>query len=205
MYIPASFAETDPDRLHALIRAYNFATLVSSGSPAPHASHLPFLLDADANLLITHLARANVHWKHLNPDEEVLVMFQGAHSYISPRWYQPPNVVPTWNYAAVHVYGRPRLIHDEAHLKRIVMALVQVHEGPHGLPGLETDFPDNLLKAIVGIEIPIERIEGKFKMSQNKSLDDQRGVIAALERSGHSDQQAVAEIMRSHVEQHPAT
>jgi transcriptional regulator len=205
MYIPASFAETDLHKLHDLMRAYNFALLVSSGDSAPDASHLPFMIDPDAGeygTLITHMARANPHWKSLNADEEVLVIFQGAHSYISPRWYaSQPAVVPTWNYAAVHAYGKPRLIHDPALLKPIVMALVAQHEGPELLPGIDTAFPENLLQAIVGVEIPITRLEGKFKMSQNRSEDDQRGVIAALEQSRHSDQQAVAAIMRENVKQ----
>lgn len=203
MYIPASFAETDVHRLHDLMRAHNFALLVSSGASAPDASHLPFMLDTHAGehgTLITHMARANPHWKSLDADSEVLVIFQGAHSYISPRWYTPQGVVPTWNYAAVHAYGRPRLIHDAELLRRIVTALVEQHEGPGMMPELETAFPENLLQAIVGVEIPITRLEGKFKMSQNRSEGDQRGVIAALEQSPHSDQQAVAAIMRAHLD-----
>jgi transcriptional regulator len=208
MYIPASFAETDIHKLHDLMRMYNFALLVSSGESVPDASHLPFMIDPNASeygTLITHMARANPHWKSLHPDKEVLVIFQGAHSYISPRWYTPQGVVPTWNYAAVHAYGKPRLIHDSALLKPIVTALVAQHEGPELLPGIDTAFPENLLQAIVGVEIPIARLEGKFKMSQNRSLDDQRGVILALEQSSHTDQQAVARIMRGHVERHADT
>jgi transcriptional regulator len=120
------------------------------------------MLDADAGehgTLITHMARANPHWKQIGPDDEVLVVFQGAHSYISPRWYADSSVVPTWNYATVHASGKPRLIHDEARLKQIVTALVEFHEGPGGLPGLETNFPEHLLKAIVGLEIPIDWLE----------------------------------------------
>ena len=200
MYIPASFAETDIHKLHDLMRTYNFALLVSNGDSAPNASHLPFMIDpgtGEYGTLITHMARANPHWKSLNPDAEVLVIFQGAHSYISPRWYTPQGVVPTWNYAAVHAYGKPRLIHDPALLKPIVMALVAQHEGPEMLPGIETGFPENLLHAIVGLEITITRLEGKFKMSQNRSEVDQRGVIQALEQSRHPDQQAVAALMQA--------
>lgn len=206
MYIPASFAETDVHKLHDLMRAYSFALLASNGQATPEASHLPFMIDPDAGeygTLITHMARANSHWKSLNADSEVLVIFQGAHSYISPRWYTPPGVVPTWNYAAVHAYGKPHLIHDPTLLKPIVMALVAQHEGPDMLPGIHETFPENLLHAIVGVEIPITRLEGKFKLSQNRSEVDQRGVIAALEQSRHSDAQAVARIMRANVEQHP--
>ncbi|MBZ0299127.1 MAG: FMN-binding negative transcriptional regulator, partial [Anaerolineae bacterium] len=143
---------------------------------------------------------ANPHWKQLTPDAEVLVIFQGAHSYISPRWYVQPSVVPTWNYAAVHAYGKPRLIHDPATLKRMVTALVEYHEGPEGLPGFEAEFPENLLQAIVGLEIPIDRLEGKFKMSQNKSAADQEGVIARLAESTDSVQREVARIMRGNLD-----
>lgn len=208
MYIPASFAETDINTLHGLMRAHNFATLVSNGSPTPHATPLPFLLDPNSGeqgTLIAHMARANPHWKSLSPDEDVLVIFQGPHSYISPRWYTPPTIVPTWNYVVVHATGKPRLVHEPEALKRMVTALVDYHEGPGGLADIDIVFPDALLKAIVGIEIPIDRLEGKFKLSQNKSPEDQQGVIAALEQSHHSDAQAVARIMREHVERRRGT
>lgn len=203
MYIPASFAETDIGKLHDLMRAYNFATLVSSGASGPYATHLPFLLDSEAGAsgtLITHMARANPHWKMIAPADEVLVIFQGPHSYISPTWYVESSVVPTWNYAAVHAYGSARLIHDEQRLRQIVTALVEHHEGPGNLPGLDTHFQENLLKAIVGLEIPIGRLEGKFKISQNKSPEDQQRVIEALAQASHSDQRAVAQIMRANLE-----
>lgn len=204
MYIPALNAETDVRRLHTLMQTYNFGLLVSGGTPAPQATHLPFLVDTQAGeqgTLVAHLARANPHWKQLDPQEEVLVIFQGAHSYISPRWYAEPSVVPTWNYAAVHAYGKPRLIHDEAALRKMVVDLVEYHEGPDGLPTLEADLPDNLLKAIVGLEIPITRLEGKFKYSQNKTPADQQGVIEALSQSADTMQQAVADIMRQNLAQ----
>ena len=202
MYIPALNKETDLSRLHALMRRNNFALLISNGESVPLATHLPFMLDTDAGdygTLITHMARANSHWKQIKPDDEVLVIFQGVHSYISPRWYAEPSVVPTWNYATVHASGKPRLIHDEARLKQIVMALVEYHEGPGGLPRLETNFPETLLKAIVGLEIPIDRLEGKFKFNQNKTLEDQRGVIEALSKSDDSTQRAVARIMQENL------
>jgi transcriptional regulator len=125
------------------------------------------------------------------------VVFHGAHSYISPNWYAPPTVVPTWNYAAVHAYGQPQLIHDRGQLKTMLMQLVAFHDH---LEQIEADFPDNLLDAIVGMEIPVARLEGKFKFSQNKSLADQQGVIAKLSQSDDSMQQAVAHIMQQNVE-----
>ena len=200
MYTPPSFAENDTGKLYAMMQAHNFATLVSNGSPAPYATHLPFMHDrqqGEHGTLITHMARANPHWKALSPDESVLVMFQGPHSYISPRWYAAPSAVPTWNYAAVHATGKPRLIHDPARLKQIVTELVDFHE-PDGLKG---DFPDNLLKAIVGIEIPIEKLEGKAKFNQNRPVEDQQGVVDALAQSTDQTQLAVAAIMRENLKQ----
>lgn len=205
MYIPSSFLETDLPKLHELMHVYNFALLISHGESAPEASHLPFIIDrtsGEYGTLITHMARANQHWKMLTPDAEVLVIFQGAHSYISSRWYTPSGVVPTWNYATVHAYGKPRLIHEPESLRQIVTDLVERHEGVGLVSELQAEFPDNLLKAIVGIEIPITRLEGKFKMNQNRSQGDQQGVIHALEQSNHDDQQAVAAIMRENLKTH---
>jgi transcriptional regulator len=204
MYIPPSYVETDLNQLHDLMRAYNFATLASNGHPAPFATHLPFMVDTNAGehgTLITHMARANPHWKRLQAEEEVLVIFMGPHSYISPRWYAAPSVVPTWNYAAVHAYGRPQVIHEESRLREIVTALADFQEGGVRLPGLDEDFPDDLLKAIVGVEIPIERLEGKAKFSQNRSLEDQQGVVDVLSQSIDTTQQAVAQIMRDNIDQ----
>lgn len=195
MYIPKSFAETDIHRLHDLIRNYNFAVLFAAGI----ATHLPFMIDPERGeygTLIAHFARANSHWKHLSPDEDVLVVFQGAHSYISPRWYPSGSITPTWSYAAVHAYGKPQLIHEPAAIKSMLKALLEVQEGPDFVREIEDRFPDNRLPAIVGIEIPIERIEGKFKYGQNKSLEDQQGVIAALEGTINPDQQVILQYMK---------
>jgi transcriptional regulator len=164
------------------------------------ASHLPFMLDAsvgDYGKLIAHFAKANHHWKAINEATEILVVFQGAHSYISPRWYETPGVVPTWNYGTVHAYGKAKIVHEHAALKAMVKDLVNLHDN---LADLETAFPDNLLDAIVGIEIVIERLEGKFKFSQNKSVADQQGVIAALSQSEHEIEREVAEIMQANLE-----
>jgi transcriptional regulator len=202
VYIPASNAETDLATLHQMMRDYNFAMLVSNGDPYPQATQIPFMVDethGEFGTLISHMARANPHWKSLSEETPVLVMFQGPHSYISPRWYAAESLVPTWNYAAIHAYGKPRLIHDAARLKEIVMALVHFHEGAGGLPGLDERFPETLLQAIVGMEMPIERLEGKMKFNQNKSVEDQQGVIAALIDSEDSTQRAVAQIMQRNV------
>jgi len=203
MYTPKSFAEDNIEVLHDLIRNYNFAILFSGRT----ATHLPFMLDTergDYGTLITHMARANSHWKQLAADEEVLIVFQGAHCYISPQYYPSGSVIPTWNYAAVHAYGEPKLIHEPEPLQKLVLALVEFHEGKL-FDDMSDAFTNNRLQAIVGIEIPISRIEGKFKFNQNKSLEDQKGVIAALENSQDSQERAVAEIMKRNLAEKIAT
>ena len=198
MYIPQSFAETDVDRLHDLMRSCNFAILFSAQSE-PMATHLPFVLDTERGsqgTLICHLARANPHWQQLDPQQNVLVVFQGPHSYISPTWYATPSVVPTWNYAAVHAYGKPNLIHELEPLREMLLRLIAAHEPAERLPEFEANLPENLLKAIVGVEIEITRLEGKFKFNQNKSIADQQSVIEMLSQSTDSSHQAVAHIMQ---------
>jgi transcriptional regulator len=200
MYIPKHTLETDMPTLHAFMEAHNFAILFSSHDNQPMATHLPFMLDTTRGTygtLIAHFAKANPHWHMLDAETEILVVFQGAHSYISPRWYAPPTVVPTWNYATVHAYGKAQIIYDVDQLKTMVTQLVNVHDN---LPNLEAELPHNLLQAIVGIEIPIDRLEGKFKFSQNKSVADQQGVVAALSQSEDDTQRAVADIMQKNID-----
>jgi transcriptional regulator len=183
------------------MRSNNFAVLFSA-QPEPLATHLPFLIDPERGpqgTLICHMARANPHWQQLDPAQEVLVVFQGPHSYISPLWYATPSVVPTWNYAAVHAYGKPRLIHEPESLRQMVLQLAAFHEPAENLPNFDANLPENLLQAIVGVEIEITRLEGKFKFNQNKSVEDQRGVIDALSQSDDTTQQAVARIMQANI------
>jgi transcriptional regulator len=200
MYIPKHTLESDMPTLHAFMEAHNFAILFSSRDNQPMATHLPFMLDTTRGAygtLIAHFAKANPHWHMLDADTEILVVFQGAHSFISPTWYTQPTVVPTWNYATVHAYGKAQIIHDIDQLKTMVTQLVNVHDN---LPNLETEFPHNLLQAIVGIEIPIDRLEGKFKFSQNKSIADQQGVVDVLSQAEDDTQRAVADIMQKNID-----
>lgn len=206
MYIPASNRMTDIAVLHTLMRRYNFAVLFSQHDGVPHATHLPFLFDesrGDHGTLIAHMARANPHWKAMTDTTEALVVFQGPHAYISPSWYREQETVPTWNYAAVHAYGTPVIVHEPTALRHIMDALVDVHETAVGSTwdrslaeaGMEIN-----LRAIVGLEIPIRRLEGKFKFNQNRSREDQAGVVAALERSGDQLDRETAAIMRENLE-----
>src|SRR5258707_15799301 len=131
MYIPKAFREDDSKTLHAFMREYSFATLVTQQEGMPFASHLPFLLDAGQGpygTLLAHMARANPQWHALDSAQEVLIIFQGPHAYISPSWYEVELSVPTWNYAAVHAYGVPRIIDDKAVLYDLLKALIQAHE-----------------------------------------------------------------------------
>lgn len=206
MYTPRSFREEDTATLHALMRRYNFATLFSWTDDGPVATHLPFVLDPDRGphgTLITHMARANPHWRSFDGKREVLVTFLGAHSYISPSWYADPVTVPTWNYAAVHAYGVPSIVHETETLRQQVLRMTELHEAyvdppwdpNHAEPVMPTE-----LKAIVGFEIPVRRIEGKFKFNQNRSREDRAGVVAALERMDDPVAQEVAAIMRRRLE-----
>ena len=205
MYNPRSFKVEDVSQLHTLIREFNFGIVISHSEGTAVATHLPFMIDAKRGAngtLIAHMARANPHWETWTEETELMVIFQGPHSYISPAWYQEQATVPTWNYATVHAYGRPVLIHEPENLRPMVKALVELHEEQIGRPWdisqmervMETE-----LKAIVGFEIAIERLEGKFKFNQNRTVEDQRAVVSALEESGNSNFRAVAAIMKKNL------
>ena len=204
MYIPKSFEETDLERLHQFIKNNSFATLISQTNNEPFASHLPLLLNRTAGsqgTLIGHMAQANPQWQQAK-GQNVLTIFQGPHAYISPTWYNTVNVVPTWNYVAVHVYGTFKLKTNRSCLLKIVQQYVDFYEAdmpqPWKLDRAEPDFVDGLLDAIVGFEIVIDRIEGKSKLSQNHDESRRKRVIQGL-RDGDGDQQ-IADIMSQSIE-----
>ena len=200
MYVPAHFEVTDREKLFAVVRQFSFATVVTQMTGEPFASHLPILLDEsdpERPRLIGHLARANAQWKHFGATN-VLVIFEGPHGYISPAWYETKNAVPTWNYVAVHAYGQATLIGDPNTLQTLVDRTVDYYESGRKQPwkaDLPDDFREGLLKAIVGFEIPIERIEGKFKLSQNRPQADLDGSIAGLRASQSADERELADWM----------
>ena len=207
MYQPAHFREDRLEVQHALIRAHPFGLLVTSGTSGLDANPVPFLLDAGAaplGLLRAHVARANPLWRGLADAPEVLVVFQAVDSYITPSWYaskrEHGKVVPTWNYALVQVWGTARAIEDAAWLRTQVGALTASHEAGRAEPWAVEDAPEPFvatqLKAIVGIEIAIGRIEGKWKASQNRPPADRAGVVAGLERQGSEAALAMAELVR---------
>ena len=187
MYLPAAFKEERVDVLHDAIRRIKVGTLVTMGVDGLEASHLPMLIDpepAPYGTLVGHLARANPQWKRAAPAPEALVTFLGPNAYVTPSWYaakrEHGKVVPTWNYIAVHAYGTPRFIEDRDALLGIVTRLTDAHESGRKAPWAVTDAPadyiDGMLKAIVGVALPITRLEGKWKLSQNRSAADRAGV-----------------------------
>ena len=198
MYLPPAFREDRLDVLHAIIRDAGLATLVTLTDGGLVASHVPLLLDpepAPYGTLIGHLARPNPQGTSSQPDPEALAIFHGPEAYVTPNWYatkrETGKVVPTWNYVAVHAYGPLRLFHDPARLLEVVTRLTERHEAPRAEPWAVADAPPDfiagMLRGIVGIEIPIARLEGKRKMSQNRPAADRAGVIAGLSAEGRDD------------------
>jgi transcriptional regulator len=197
MYIPSAFAVDDRAALQAVMDAYSFATLVSVDAGRPFATHLPLLLDAGRGahgVLIGHVARANPQWRQLE-QAEALAIFQGPHAYISPAWYGPgPASVPTWNYVAVHAYGVVRIIEDAGLVAEQLRALVERHEVGSDW-SLDAAYAGKLQAGVVAFELEITRLEGKFKLSQNKPAAARAGVAAALAASPADHERAVAAAM----------
>ena len=197
MYTPKHFVESRVESLHGLIRAYPFATLVTRAANGLTANHLPFELVGE--VLHGHVARGSD--LATQDGAEVLLMFQGPQGYISPNWYpskhETGREVPTWNYAVVHVHGRLRVIDEATWLRRLLETLTDHHEAGQPQPWKISDAPDDhietSLRAIVGLEVSIDRIEGKFKLSQNHPARNRAGVIAGLrERDGDGDAELAA-------------
>jgi transcriptional regulator len=201
MYIPAHFRETDIATLYAFIDEHLFGLLVSQLEGAPFVTHLPFLLDRDAGpngTLLGHVARPNPQWREL-AGQPVLCVFNGPHAYVSPTWYDADKVVPTWNYVAVHVYGRATLIEEPRELVKLVSRLTERMEQHMPTPWKfdESDpFVNRMAAGIVGFRIEIERIEGKWKLNQNHPPERRRRVIVALRERGGEDAIEIAELIK---------
>ncbi len=209
MYIPPSFLETDPTKLHDFMERHSFATLISSHDGEPVASHLPLLLDravGQHGRLIGHMARANSHWQSAS-GQRVLAIFHGPHAYVSPGWMEAQNVVPTWNYVTVHAYGTLRLIEDRDRLRDIVRRTVETYEANRATPWSmlqpEAEFIDKLLAAIVGFEIDIDRLEGKWKLNQNHPAERREQIIRGLLETERHDETQIAELMKASMEAKP--
>lgn len=211
MYMPEHFHEKDLPTLHALMRDYSFATLVTQHDGIPFATHLPLLLEADTGpygTLFGHMARANPQWRDFDGARDVLVIFQGPHAYVSPSWYEAERSVPTWNYAVVHAYGRPRLITDYDACYALLTTLVRTHEAHFVQPWrfeLPMDYVHKMMQGIVGFAIEITRLQGKFKLSQNRPLTDQQNVAATLQQSADPVSRDVGTLMQQrHAARRPA-
>lgn len=205
MYIPPAFLESDLPTLHDFIERHGFGLLVSQQDGSPFATHLPLLLDRAAGpcgTLSGHVARANPQWEQC-PGQQVLAVFSGAHAYISPTWYEAEHVVPTWNYVAVHAYGRVRLVEHQPDLLDLVRRLVEFYEGAMPRPWVlgESDlFVERLLQQIVGFRIEIERLEGKWKLNQNHPVERREKVVRALGERMDENSTAIAALMRQQLD-----
>ncbi|MFV2031439.1 MAG: FMN-binding negative transcriptional regulator [Gammaproteobacteria bacterium] len=177
MYIPKYFEITNREKIFAFIDANAFGQLISHVDGRLVSSHLPFLISADHRYLLGHLARPNPQWKDIS-GQEILITLQGPHEYISPTWYSSPGV-PTWNYQAVHIYGKCQAFNDPARLKQVVDSLTEKYESAFD-QSWKPDYAASMLRGIVGIEVEISEIQCKFKLSQNRSDTDQIQVIEAL-------------------------
>ncbi|HVY18954.1 MAG TPA: FMN-binding negative transcriptional regulator [Bauldia sp.] len=203
MYQPTHFREDDPAVQHALIRAHPLGLLVTTGASGLQANHIPFVFDAAGGLLQGHVARPNAQWQDFDPEIEALVVFQGAEAYITPSWYatkaETGRVVPTWNYAVVQVRGKMRAIEDRDWLRAQIEALTRAQEGGREHQWHVGDAPEAFIegqiKGIVGIEIAITHIDGKWKVSQNRSAADQTGVVAGLTGIGGETELAMADLV----------
>jgi len=208
MYAPGPFAEQRLDVLHAAVRGIGFASLVSQGEDGLQASHIPTLLDASAGefgVLEGHFARANPHWLSLTEGADVLAIYTAANAYISPSWYptkgETHKVVPTWNYLAVQIHGRIEVFEEAPALIDLVTRLAQAHEAGRAEPWAVTDAPADyievMVRGIVGFRLTITRIEGAWKMSQNRPAADRAGVRAGLTANGDARSVAVAAVMNA--------
>jgi transcriptional regulator len=206
MYVPAHFKEDRIAVMHDAIRKYGFGTLVTSSEKELEASHLPMLVDSEPapyGTVLGHLARANPQWQRVKPGMQALAIFLGPNTYITPSWYptkqQNGKVVPTWNYLAIHAYGTMSFFDDRDELRAHVSRMTDTHETPRDAPWAVSDAPpdfvDGMLRAIVGFKLCITRLEGKWKMSQNRPAHDVSGVLEGLAREDGDGHRPVADIV----------
>ena len=200
MYIPEHFRLRHDADAVAFMRANPFAILISSTNNVPFATHLPLFVRVEEEKIVLHghVAKANPHWRYLEQKAECLTIFHGPHAYISPSNYAAHESVPTWNYAAVHVYGSARIFSSEQDVHGMLHELMETFEPSYRLQweSLSQKYRENMLRQIVGFEIVATKIEGKFKLSQNRTREDQANVMASLEKAEDSVVSGVAQMMR---------
>ena len=206
MFRPPYTRVEDLRRIREFVNAYPFGILITQGDDhSPFATHIPFLLqEGDGGHELTgHVAKANPHWKAWDGKRQALVIFHGPHGYVSPSWYGEHPAVPTWNYAAVHAYGRPRALKDEAQLWPLLQQLIDAFESgrvPRWRADLPSEYRAKMVAGIVGVTIPVERWEAKFKLSQNRGAGDRERVIERLEASSFAADRELGTFMRAQTE-----
>jgi transcriptional regulator len=200
VYVPEFNRIKDRSVALAFMREHPFAIVVSGSEDVPFATHIPILVleRADQVVLAGHVAKANPHWKLLQQGHEALVIFHGPHAYVSPTLYQSRESVPTWNYAAVHAYGRPTVFPEGSRLLEIVLDTLQAFDTAYldQWSSLREEYRSGMLKHIVGFEVAVNRLEGKFKLSQNRPKRDQANVIQSLQESEDSGIREIARLMK---------
>jgi transcriptional regulator len=198
MYIPTYSRIEDEAVSWAIMREFSFALLITAPDGVPFATPVPFTILETERKITTHVSRANPQWQHLQPDREALIVFQGDHAFISPRWYESNPQVPTWNYATVHAYATPRLM-NLAETRAQLEALMGAHDHASDMAALPEEYLTKMQHGIVGIEFSVTKLEGKLKLSQNKSVRDQQNVVQHLTQQGEPER-GVAKLMRANLE-----
>ncbi len=195
MYTPERFLGTDPETIYSVLSNHAFATVITVEEGVPNANHIPLLIEGEHAQwrLFGHVAKANPLWQSFVACDELLVIFHGPHGYVSPSNYEVP-LVPTWNYATVHMYGKASVLDDKQGMRRVVDSLTNKYEGARSEPWIPK-YPDHALDKIVCFEINVSRVEAKFKLSQDKSPEDRKAVIADLAGSPQCGDKELSELM----------
>lgn len=197
MYIPKDFKVNDEEVIYDIMEKNSFATVYSQHNGRPIATHLPLILNKEEKILYGHFARPNPQWKDIE-NQEVLIIFQGPHSYISPSWYETGTAVPTWNYVSVHAYGQVEIVVSVEELMDSLRAMVKIYEEPtssYNLDKVDAKYIDGLSKGVVGFKIKISDIEGKMKLSQNHPNERRERVIEQLEKLPSENAKKIASLM----------
>lgn len=205
MYLPRHYAVTDRQQLHDFIKGNGFGILFSGNGPEPVASHLPFILDESAGkqgTLLSHMAGANRQWRHAD-GQQVLTVFQGPHTYVSPTWYEDPETVPTWNYVAVHVYGILKVVQDQERLQSILARITDYYEASLPQPWqaeFTSEYARQMVKRIVVFGIEIDKMQGKWKLNQNHPEERRRRVVDVLKTMPGDNSRGIATLMEPGLE-----
>ena len=200
MYVPRHYAVTDRQQLHDFIKGNGFGIMFSGNGPEPVASHLPFILDESAGeqgTLLSHMAGANRQWRHAD-GQQVLTVFQGPHTYVSPTWYQDPETVPTWNYVAVHVYGILKVVQDQERIQNILARITDYYEASLPQPWqaeFTSEYAQQMVKRIVAFEIEIDKMQGKWKLNQNHPEERRRRVVDVLKTMPDDNSRGIVTLM----------